>query len=142
MKYYYTDPLKAAWMAKEFKLNFQIPHLYKDEDYGMLNVMALQVDASDDETAHYIEAERNNGDSFVFEGCDEEDRYSGKYYIHPDYHDLLKPQAGDLLQNGGGGIIEVMSDGTLFNVLGIYKDTDVEIIQRDGKAFFMPEVEA
>lgn len=138
-KYYYTDPLKVAWMSKEFKINFQIPHSYKEEDYGMLNVMALQVDASDDGTAHYIEAERDNSDSFVFEGQHEEDRYSGNYYIHPDCHEMLVPQIGDLLKTAYAHHDEYFLYRTEEDLKKRYGKGD--IIQRNGKAFFMPEIE-
>jgi hypothetical protein len=37
-RYYYTDPLAAAWMTKHFGVKLQVRHSYKDEDYGFLDV--------------------------------------------------------------------------------------------------------
>jgi len=149
-RYYYKDPLKAAWMSKEFKFNFQIPHSYKNEDYGMLNVTTLQVDALEDGTAHCIMAENSKGE-FSFEGDDPEDRYSGKYYIHPDCHDLLKPQDGDI---GAGWLIGSdyypyrFEDGKWRDSEFIEQDEEdvkskekIKIIMRSGKQWFSSESE-
>lgn len=82
---------------------------------------------------------------------------SDKIYIHPDCHEMLKPRIGDLCKLKGnpdydhyeltwelvlgfskeGGFI---TDNSEFNP-GYFEQYFEAIIQRDGKAFFMPEIE-
>lgn len=87
-----------------------------------------------------------------------EDSAEMKIYIHPDCHEMLKPQVGDLMEYSKGKTEyiaaedklhhEALQDGfitlTRFNEWwGDYNPHDLApIIQRNGIAFFMPEVEA
>jgi hypothetical protein len=73
-KWYYTDPLAAAWMAKHFGMKFTD------------SLMAVNIDMSvvTPETADNL-----------FEGND-------KFTIHPDSLHLLEPQDGDTEHDGFG----------------------------------------
>ncbi len=144
MKYYYTDPLKAAWMAKHF--NFKFFEIYSPHP-----------DISEDQKIH----QDFNNEFFPLIIAS---------YIHPDCHEMLKPQIGDLIKPIGGYNTETFLYVDKFvdcefecNSLGgkvpssSYSGTDYldsnhelpenervsgfEIIQRNGKAFFMPEME-
>lgn len=164
MEYYYDDPLKAAWMSRDFGINLQIHHSYKDEDYGMLNVTYLQVDCCDDGTADYIEAYNQHG-NFVFGGDDPDDRYSGDIYVHPDSNHIFEPKEGDLLRlyfytpeedNRANAYMtgkvfglnnpvartwfRDKRDGSIDYEDHRISDHEYKIIQRNNKAFFMPEI--
>lgn len=80
--------------------------------------------------------------------------YAGEaYYIHPDCHEILKPQIGDIIQwtiyKNTGRIAEqtFTREATKDIIKSIWHKenesmvSDKQIIQRNGKAFFMPEVE-
>jgi len=148
-EYYYKDTLAAAYMAREFGVNLQIPHSYEDEDYGMLNVTALQVDTSDDGTVHYIEASNIHSD-FAFGGNDPDDRYSGNIYIHPDSYDIFKPQVGDWVKVDGYMLYvkacESVTKCSYVNLSRSFRGKESaynthaidRIVERNGEAFFMP----
>jgi hypothetical protein len=72
MKYFYTDPLAAAWMEKHFDMKF------KSE---------MTVDFSGYKYARLWLENEVSGD------C--------RLYIHPDSLHLLEPQVGDFLFVGG-----------------------------------------
>jgi hypothetical protein len=93
-RYYYTDPLAAAWMSKHFGMRFAtLPSLSMTPWYG------LWLD----------------GYEFKFES----DIYTAskgniRYVVHPDSLSILEPKAGDLAQiefglvyvnSGRGGVI-------------------------------------
>ena len=121
MRYFYTDPLKAAWMRKEF--NFQLL-----------------------------------GNS-TFEQYEPSDRWE----VRLESYEQLKPQVGDLIIQRGnicqndkiGTVTHITKDGQCacyadyMNDAGAHEGSVVhmifgkkaEIIQRNGKAFFMPEEE-
>lgn len=126
-RYYYTDALKAALMSEEFRFKFtgekgqDLIHLHNAE-------FALNDEKLDE-----------NGDM----SCTS---YLGdKYYIHPDCHEMLMPQVGDLtkvydkLYKSGYHTV-ILTEKTR-QALEQYTASDWEIIQRNGKAWFTPEVE-
>ena len=167
-KYFYTDPLKAAWMAREFGVKI----------YAYINVIGGNncrigdVDCKihkeiDEDPIMYL----NPSD------CFQNPRtlpYAGwqhavdKWHIHTDSLHILETKEGDfvlLIFTGG-----IYLHCTLIKEnVGIYSHQDnlandikypgknfpleslqegsmwdrpsIEIIKRDGKAFFMPEVE-
>ncbi len=104
MKYYYTDPLKAAWMVKEHRLSM--------EEAIIIDIMIV----------------------FGEGGLDYLSENDNKYYVDVACYDLLEPQVGDLCYDGYGDYFIVRDN-----------DHDIKdatlIIQRDGSAFFTPEVE-
>lgn len=118
MRYYYTDPLRAAWMMRELGLKFE----------GYAN---------------------NYPVAFCHEMISE-DKMNGrreKYYIHPDCHEMLKPQVDDVVEFDGfvyGLVNNIDADEIAIQCDDVFYVRDIEecvIIQRNGKAFFTPEVE-
>lgn len=111
-KYYYTDPLKAAWMSREFLVYFYQPPL------GRISQMR-----------DYIP-------------------YEGPFYVHQDSEHVIQYNTDDIIINDGEYMV-VMDDGlaTYVNLTEYYDHIpllsishDYEIILRNGKHFFMPEV--
>lgn len=74
-----------------------------------------------------------------FEGCIIRDLdENGVFYIHPDSYGILEPKVGDLVKIDGENEYQVINyDAELFDI----RHGVDQIIQRQGKAFFMPEVE-
>lgn len=70
-KYYYTDPLAAAWMAKHFGMKF----VYEDEFQERNNIGIL--------------GEDNNFNTTI--------SYRNKYFIHPDSLPILEPRDEDFI---------------------------------------------
>lgn len=123
--YYYIDPLKAAWMAREFGVEF------------------------------FWELSRMDGLKLI-----------DRYVVHPDSLHIFEPMEGDVVfmtALGGGfgvGLYNVCLDGEdiydnhicISNIKSkdsVMESGDMwgslflgEIVQRNNKAFFMPETEA
>jgi hypothetical protein len=146
-RYYYTDPLAAAWMAKHFG-------------------MKLEAEYFDDEKAEY----ELSDDVFDFvhmdySGCDTMEDVlevggTRKIYIHPDSLPMLEPAKGDLIHIVRGfcschkvvddvargsrrkGVTGVWSAGEHWDITSKEPLHDWEIILRNGIAFHWPEVEA
>lgn len=121
MKYFYTDSLKAAWMARVFEVPILVENLKYEPHNG---------------TDPYKWSTNTTG---IIDWWHE-----GK--INPDYYHLFKPEVGDVIIDNHGEprlITEVRNDEVIW-----YSEesfdwcyiTNVQIIQRNGKAFFMPEV--
>jgi hypothetical protein len=121
MNHYYTDPLKAAWMARE----------------------------------HGFDLRTNNCRSplplWIF-GRWIENKWDKKAVVAPESLPLLEPMEGDLASFGAsvfGWKIAVVAKETNFPQTAIsleyakqlHKEGKIEIIQRNGKAFFTPESE-
>lgn len=111
MRKYYTDPLKAAWMAREFGVRL----------------------------GYY----QNNGTFVEYEkpitGMDCAWRIIGSgFYLHPENFIIFEPKEGDIawwkISYDGRCLAKatplLMKQGSLHS-----------FIERDGKAFFAPEVE-
>ncbi len=145
MRYFYTDPLAAAWMAKHFGMKFGI--LYKgqvvwncigqiDRPWGPLESVADIIDPISQHEA---------------------------LYIHHDSHALLEPQAGDLIfydnLHGGEAWDEfrciITPDDERYPYVGTgeplmlmdggehpYRKELCRIIQRNGIPFHWPDVES
>ena len=67
--------------------------------------------------------------------------YPEKFYIHPDSLDIFKPQAGDLVQDKYKEFQYVYQDHKGVGIdtnKGTASPDGCEIIQRQGKHFFMP----
>lgn len=139
-RYFYTDPLAAAWMAKHFGMRFQQFMLDRTEEANEVLSELTECDILDD----------------VFES------HPSNYYIHPDSLHLLEPKAGDTLRVGDAGciarycgadqanhFIQIITPGSSSNanwtdqVYGLrVNGTDIIVIQRDGKPLMWPESEA
>lgn len=117
MKYFYRDVIKAIWMEKHFKIPLYKEDLKRNWMPGELGIQA---------------------EKYTYYADDE------KYYIHSDYHEILIPQIGDLVLFGNGNVKHWIYDSEYYidpkNGIKI-KYNWQEIIQRNDKAFFMPESE-
>lgn len=78
-RYFYTDPLAAAWMAKHFGMKLRVD---ADSNGGYM------IDAG----ARFIDC----GDTFR-ELWERDFSSLGKMYVHPDSLHLLDPQLGDII---------------------------------------------
>ncbi|MCE9567638.1 MAG: hypothetical protein K8U57_37025 [Planctomycetes bacterium] len=123
-RYFYTDPLAAAWMAKHFGMEF----ITKD---GLITRCVLPlVDGLKTGDCYYIHPgslhllEPKNGDLCRTSGF-ERIGNSGSQYNEYDFTDVA-------FDFGYGPIIE--RDGCGYS--------PTEIIQRDGKPFHWPQQEA
>lgn len=109
---FYTDPIKAAWMAKKFGMEFL------NENGDELWIV--------------------NGGIFTknlhkyFGICLVD--YSGPYHIHPSSLALLEPMVGDLVYDGNTGY------ELLYNNSYLKTHKADRIILRDNRVFFAPEV--
>lgn len=123
---YYTDPLKAAWMAREFGVK------YHDT---LISPVELTVPDLMDEIRD------NLVDGTAFDNL----------YIHPDSYSVFEPQEGDVVTVSNlVATIGSISDKTTIwgkmvsgkGVRASFYDSAIDnTIQRNNKAFFMPEVE-
>ena len=112
-KYYYTDPLAAAWMSKHFNINIEWADGTISDDY--------------------------TGDNIVY--YEKHLGTESPYYIHPDSVHILNPQVGDViyikLDGGGVGIWETVdAEDSQYSI-----NRGGKIIQRNNTAFMWPEVE-
>jgi hypothetical protein len=139
-KLYYTDPPRIKKEKKMTKLYYSDPLIsaYMAREFGVL----INIDTSNRYFTH-------NESTFLEYGFKEDDskvntwiQYSTcyKFYIHPDSYDIFEPRGDDKVINGAGGMFEVNGEGVVYGALGIYDGGDIDIIIRDGKPFFTPEV--
>jgi hypothetical protein len=141
MKYYYDDPLAAAWMVKHFGMRFELVMFNVDTKNVVHHLCSPEL---------FVEWPRLNLDT---------ERFGLNYYIHPGDHHLLDPIPGDLVRRKTDGICYVCVDEkALHDGWGVfaapsaayYGRTDsyqsipfdaLDIIQRNGKAFIIPKQE-
>lgn len=129
MKYYYTDPIKAAWMTQNFNIGYININTW-DDSYSI---------GAYDFISNVIIPESSMGFACApFEGT----LTDKKFYIHPDCYEMLKPQVGDLLacdtKVWWAQFKEQLIDDER---LKRPEYANYRVIQRNGKAFFMPECE-
>jgi hypothetical protein len=150
-KLYYTDPLKAAWMAREFGVEYTHSNL-KGHDKYTYNYIPF----FDYEYDSYPECPKNEA---ITDPC-------MLFEIDPDSLHIFEPKVGDVIKvndppNYFGELqvtitIKSIRDIDANGCYGpfvdfIYGDeeynwfcpgeVDFETIYRDNKVFFMPEVE-
>ncbi len=142
-KYFYADPLKAAWMAKEFGIKFGLGVQDKRDNISYWSVMPI-----DDSILTWPKLELNT------------EQFNIRYFINSNSEVMLSPQLGDIIEfhypidnENNKQICMVVQDSCLD--IPVYEQgleidwirkhpEDIEeykIIQRDDKAFFMPEIE-
>lgn len=124
-RYYYTDPLAAAWMARHFGMRYESP-------------VRTSSNPQWDNAMFYV---NRNGNW-----------HNVEYYIHPDSLHLLEPKEGDLLEcNNTNKLLYgiclafdklaesvcVESDSGHWSI----GDSRVKIIQRNNIPFMWPEKE-
>jgi len=141
-RYYYTDPLAAAWMARHH--GFFIVHPIEPK---------TSVHSKCRDEAHcYVTA--NEVKDIDSSWLDLNWRDGTRFYIHPDSEYLLQPQDGDIVIECYGDLtkgyplqiigkcVGISEYACRFGDETIYeKGDDFKIIQRNGKPFFWPEVE-
>lgn len=119
MKYFYTDPLSAAWMAKHFGMTFETePELVKVSFEGMsYKTMDFLI-----VSGYALDSSRE------------------VYYIHPDSLPILEPKIKDLVEvNIHPEPTHLMVTSNFFE-WGMYSAVS-KVIQRSGVAFMWPEIE-
>lgn len=144
MKYFYTDPLAAAWMAKHFGMSFESPcvaGLDYCRDTGKL------IPSKELDTISIVK------DIFDFEPADGLVTLDpqDKYYIHPDSLHLLEPKVRDIAWMGDDvGYLRQgqYTDGSGKHWYIAYPDgsgggtgEEPRIVQRNNIAFHWPESE-
>lgn len=134
-RYYYTDPLAAAWMAKHFWIAYTEPLAF-----GF-----------------------NNGQFTIARSPHLDMHNESRYYIHPDSVRLLEPQLYDFYDMGeDGGIVHIVTNEemqTIENDIPSISNQYITLellcgnepsgcydfgwfpIRRDDKPFFWPESE-
>lgn len=133
MKYFYTCAIKAAYMAKEFGVK------YEEEDSTKRMI------------AHNFEGVKatdwKHPDSYLnMKG----NWIEKKFYVAPESEKIFEPKLFDLghhlddapviyQKEVNSGEMAWLGSGHHY---GLYKDSEVEIIKREGKLFFMPESES
>lgn len=132
MRYFYTDPLEAAWMSKRFGMQFN-EIMGKD---GKSNLS------------------KSDGGAFAARYIENLDFPEGqRYYIHPDSLYLLEPRDDDVgiwNQEWSGYAHEGRYTYPVFGkyasrepyTAADYRPPMHTIIQRNGIAFMWPESEA
>lgn len=131
-RYFYSDPLAAAWMAKKFAIEF-----------------------SSCIAQNFVKNAKYNGDEPLLYLINLPANPQEKFYIHPDSVHLLEPKVGDIIfhtkmENAYrihaiDGIVNFIDQPILIHgkPSGLWlPKADFSIIQRDGNVFMWPEVEA
>lgn len=123
-RYFYTDPIKALWMSREFQMYMEEPICYGFIQGQFVIARSPHLD---------LTAET-------------------KYYIHPKSENLLAMMVGDDVELGSAlfTVTRKFTNHTGLKVCYFEGDNPNEcfvpehlckIIQRNGKAFFTPESE-
>ncbi|MCG8394226.1 MAG: hypothetical protein MI745_14200 [Pseudomonadales bacterium] len=132
-KYYYTDPLKAAYMAREFGVVFTT-----ELGGAPVGNNAIAIIGFDYLTIMY--------DAMYITTMTQTDKMT----VHSGSHHIFEPVAGDeaTMYHPQKGMRKVVFDGAHWCLANIIPDTPIEegfvltdYDKRDNKQFFMPEVE-
>lgn len=130
-RFFYTDPLAAAWMAKHFEMNIGLLTRPESEWYSEEEPICGCVDLPANDLRLLIEQLTDDpGEDYV----------AGKLYIHPDSLHLLEPRKGDVCQGISGWDDEcfvMKGDGDKDHLSKV----GAVIIQRNGVSFMWPESE-
>jgi hypothetical protein len=134
-RWFYTDPLAAAWMAKSFGMCFWHPELFggrKIEPHSTIEQLGSDIDSGS------------------WTASDYSDYLLGiQPYIHPDSLHLLEAKPGDVVRvvgRDGRNPTEPISNlyvGKIqHDAIGVVMyPEDIQIIQRNRIAFHWPESE-
>jgi len=121
-RYYYDCPIKALYMMKEFGVKFE-QFLYSD--FHSLERKLSSV------SFEWICQNENLNDKIEFEN---------RLIVAEESEHIFEPKQGDLGHydlNGGSGVYQFTNKPIRW-AEGV---TNIQIIRRDNKQFFMPEVE-
>lgn len=130
-RYFYTDPLKAVWMSREFNIKFQ-------------ELVSYMVDERFEDRFIDLYSDKLLDNNFY--------PSMGRFYVHLDSEHLLEVQIGDIILTKDENYqfpnwVAEIDKGKLYTkhydcnkqwIGGIHCK---KIIQRNGKAFFTPESE-
>lgn len=113
-KLYYTNPIVAAYMAEEFGVRFI------NRENQELSIGEIQRD------------------------CHPKMSENDIYYIHPDSLDIFEPKEGDLISINDGISAALITHKEF--ILALIANNDrfeapLQIIRRNNKPFFVPEIE-
>lgn len=130
---YYDNALEAALMMGRFNVH----------------MICCGVDG-DEDPEKQIDWHKSLDVNFNYDIWDFIDRL-GTAYVHPDSYKIFEPKIGDLITDYHGEIFgkKVHTKGNIVSVLersnlkdfAELSDKGIRIIERDGKAFFMPKKE-
>ena len=124
-RYFYTDPLAAAWMAKHFGMKFGIEHQ---------GVIAWDCIGRIDGPWGPLTEQEHILDTISQHSV---------LHVHPDSLHLLEPKAGDVFRG-----VDASCDNVEYRIFQVGHDTGIRleawfrIIQRDDKPFMWPDQEA
>ena len=128
-RFFYTDPLAAAWMAQQFGMRFDDDALLRLDKIGDRYNPSASIVCSPEELA------KSCANDYVF-----------KAYVHPDSLTLLELQVGDLVTIQDITSIYTKEDFELDQQAeneGLKDDfSPYKIILRNGIPFMWPESEA
>jgi hypothetical protein len=131
-RYYYTCPIKALYMMKEFKVKFCV-----DRSDGISGLNSYNMRTADKTKVSLEEYfKENNNDIFLII----EDSKDLAFTATKESEHIFEPKKGDLAHydlNGGSGVYQFTNKPIRW-AEGV---TNIQIIRRDNKQFFMPEVE-
>jgi hypothetical protein len=119
MRYFYRDPIVAAYMAKHYDMRF--------ESFGCPRYPAYQLGVAtpvDGPDTIVLSPDNATADAEV------------TFYIHPDSLHLLEPRHRDLMVGPNCRVAMFHMDGEE------RPSSRCRIVLRDGKPFFWPECEA
>lgn len=133
-RYFYTDPLAAAWMAKHFGMQIFAPVFAAGTGKYSQSRTPLPVWCWARKIEQAELAKNTDGE---------------RYYIHPDSLHLLEPRVGDVVQftacdyaNQPGLQQSRVWWKPYLDKWSLPQDAgNIRIIQRDGKPFHWPEKE-
>lgn len=142
-RYFYTDPLAAAWMAKHFGMRFftgdQTAAKWHDEPATDGTSSRIRV------VDEWVECWTSDPDII-------QSAINWPCRIHPDSLHLLEPQEGDLVTLGGQEegaalLAGTTAGGFYYRQYGIAhhacsRGSVKQVIQRNSKPFHWPESEA
>lgn len=140
LKLYYTDHLKAAWMAREFGV-----FILTGSQHCQHFEHTPRTDGScgyDRKCVNWVD-EHTKDEILILDDLSDKD----KLYIHPDSYHIFEPQVGDVYiatykaDAGNGDFIEEEIIEKLPFEKRLKWSYDIKILQRDNKAFFEPETE-
>lgn len=127
-KLYYTDPLAAAYMAREFGVEITSVHGEFKFTFKEMICECKQVYCKNLTLSHFAHLPSD----------------TERYYIHPDSYHIFEPMVGDLVSINGGETASLVTHPEMVGVILANKDrfvSTVKIIQRAGKPFFNPREE-
>lgn len=164
MKMFYKDPLKAAWMAREHKI--RIFGEFNCYPSGKVTSVTFPINIYPENNKKYESKKvstRVNSDNHHYRtlnndlyelietdtleeiGAPEADN-DVLFVVHPDSYPIFEPQVGDIGTSSENEPCKFNGKDWLQgegcdDSDGYYVTEPVRIIQRNGKTFFMPEVE-